>query len=137
MSLLDGVQSRAQTLPAVLSGIQVSQLVLITILIVATFTRFYRLDAPNGCYFDEIYFPTTGAEMLHGDKTAWDFYGHENTHPPLSKEFMALGQGIFGHTDSHKSDLQCWGDPEDASKKTDPSCIYSPFGWRFFGALAG
>ncbi len=108
----------------------------IAILALAAFTRFYRLGTPDQCYFDEVYFPTTGAEILHGDDRAWEWIGHENTHPPLSKLFMAAGQGIFGKETS-TTDNGCWGDAEDKDKKTDPDWIYKPFGWRFFGALAG
>jgi dolichyl-phosphate-mannose--protein O-mannosyl transferase len=106
------------------------------ILFAAAFTRFYRLGEPPRCYFDEVYFPTTGAEILLGDPEAWQFYGHENTHPPLSKLFMAAGQGLFGRQDS-AVDNSCWGDEEDADRQTDPNWLFNPFGWRFFGALAG
>ncbi len=119
------------------SAITARQLLLVTLLAAALFTRFYRLGTPNECYFDEVYFPTTGTEILKGDATAWDFYGHENTHPPLSKLFMAGGMGIFGHRDLGGADNVCWGDADDAPKKTDPGWAYDAFGWRFFGALAG
>jgi dolichyl-phosphate-mannose--protein O-mannosyl transferase len=88
----------------------VAQVVLIAILAAALFTRFWRLDVPSEFIFDEVYFPKTGQEILRGDPHAWDFYGHENTHPPLSKLFMAGGMLFFGEN--------AWG-------------------WRFFGALAG
>ena len=107
------------------------------IILAAAFTRFYRLGEPDQCYFDEQYFPTTGAEILRGDNAAWDFYGHENTHPPLSKELMAAGMAIFGHQDRAGVDNHCWPDEPDSFKRVDPNWIYEPFGWRFFGALAG
>ena len=112
-------------------------LALSAILLAAAFTRFYRLGAPDQCYFDEVYFPTTAAEILRGDNAAWDFYGHENTHPPLSKELMAAGMAIFGHQDRAGVDNHCWPDEPDSARRTDPNWIYEPFGWRFFGALAG
>ncbi|MCH7998321.1 MAG: glycosyltransferase family 39 protein [Chloroflexi bacterium] len=84
---------------------------LVSLLAAALFTRFYRLGTPGEFYFDEIFFPATGQEILRGDPDAWEFIGHENTHPPLSKLFMAGGMALLG---------------ED-----------SPIGWRFFGALAG
>ncbi len=84
---------------------------LVSLLAAALFTRFYRLGTPGEFYFDEIFFPTTGQEILRGDADAWEFIGHENTHPPLSKLFMAGGMAVLG---------------ED-----------NPFGWRLFGALAG
>ncbi len=91
------------------------QLLLISLLIgllaAAVFTRFYRLGTPDDFYFDEVYFPTTAQEILRGDPAAWEWFGHENTHPPLSKLFMAGGMALFGEDNA--------------------------FGWRFFGALAG
>ncbi len=117
--------------------LRLAHVALAAILLAAVFTRFWRLDTPAVCYFDEVYFPTTGAEILHGDDKAWEFYGHENTHPPLSKLLMAAGMGIFGHADPGTAGNGCWGDAEDAAKKLDPSWTYEPFGWRFFGALAG
>ena len=84
---------------------------LVSLLAAAIFTRFWRLGIPGEFYFDEIFFPATGQEILRGDPDAWIFIGHENTHPPLSKLFMAGGMALLG---------------ED-----------SPIGWRFFGALAG
>jgi dolichyl-phosphate-mannose-protein mannosyltransferase len=58
----------------------------------------------NTFYFDEIYHARTGYEMLHGMTV------YETTHPPLGKDFIALGIAIFGMTG---------------------------FGWRFFGTLFG
>ena len=124
---------RGLTLPF---KITIFTLLLCVILGVATFTRFYQLGEPNRCYFDEVYFPTTGAEILRGDDTSRSFFTAENTHPPLTKLFMAGGQWIFGHTESHVSD-DCWGDDRDEEKRNDPDWIYDPFGWRFFGALFG
>ncbi len=140
MKVLDRAQQAVSIRLA--TGITARQAVLITVLVgilaLAFFTRFWRLDTPNQCYFDEVYFPTTGAEILKGDKNAWQFFGHENTHPPLSKLFMAGGMALFGHQSrAEGSENQCWGDEEDAARRTDPSWTYKPVGWRFFGALAG
>lgn len=109
---------------------------LVIILGGAVFTRFFRLDQPDRCYFDEVYFPTTAALILKGDDASRNFFGSENTHPPLSKLFMALGQGVFGTTGSAE-DNGCWGDEEDVAKQNDPDWHFDPFGWRFFGALFG
>ena len=132
MSIPDSLRSRISG-P---SGIKTAQLLLLAILVVAVFTRFWRLGTPDRCYFDEVYFPTTAAEILKGKDNAWDFYGHENTHPPLSKEIMALGAAIFGTTDPKGVDTGCWGDQEDEARRNDPDWNYKPLGWRFFGAVA-
>jgi dolichyl-phosphate-mannose-protein mannosyltransferase len=117
--------------------IKLAHALLIGIIFLATFTRIWRLGDPQQCYFDEVYFPTTGAEILKGDERAWDFYGHENTHPALSKVLMAGGMAIFGTYDLKGGENNCWGDDEDAEKKTSNSWAYEPFGYRFPGALAG
>lgn len=44
----------------------------------------------NGTYFDEIYFPRTAYENIHGLSV------YETTHPPLGKLIIALGIKIFG-----------------------------------------
>ncbi|MBI2913709.1 MAG: DnaJ domain-containing protein, partial [Chloroflexi bacterium] len=93
-----------------IAPITVAQVLLIALVAAALFTRFWRLDVPADKMFDEVYFPTTAQEILHGNAAAWEFFGHENTHPPLSKVIMAGGMGIFGE---------------------------NSFGWRFPGALAG
>src|SRR3989304_4203726 len=90
---------------------------LLGLLAAALFTRFWRLGTPGEFYFDETQVATAARSILDGNPGAWDSFGgpegvpHENTHPPLSKLFIAGGMAFFG---------------ED-----------NPFGWRFFGALAG
>lgn len=63
-----------------------------------------RSSAMNGTYFDEIYHGRTAYEMIQ------NLYCYENTHPPMGKEFIALGILLFG---------------------------MNPFGWRFMGTLFG
>jgi len=58
----------------------------------------------NSAYFDEIFHPRAAYEHIHGLRT-W-----ENTHPPMGKNFIAMGVSVFGMT---------------------------PFGWRFAGTLFG
>ena len=117
--------------------VNVYHIAFIAIIFFAGFTRFWRLDEPGQCYFDEVYFPTTAAEILRGDRTAWEYFGHENTHPPLSKLLMAGSMAIYGHKDYQGGTNECWGDEPDAAKRTDPNWLYDPVGWRIPGALAG
>ncbi|MDY3030305.1 MAG: glycosyltransferase family 39 protein [Clostridia bacterium] len=63
-----------------------------------------RTTYMNSTYFDEIYHARTGYEFVHGLEV------YEWTHPPLGKDFIALGIKMFGMT---------------------------PFGWRFMGTLFG
>lgn len=119
------------------SPIKLHHALLVGIIFLAAFTRLWRLGEPGVCFFDEVYFPTNGALIWHNDKTAWDFFGTENTHPPLSKEFMAVGEGIFGNRDLKGGENNCWGDKEDAPKKTSNAWAFEMFGARFFGAVAG
>ncbi|TSC53175.1 MAG: glycosyl transferase family protein, partial [Microgenomates group bacterium LiPW_16] len=92
-------------------------LLLILILILAIFTRFFRLDQPNTFMFDEVYHAFTAREMARGNKMAWEWwnkppegFAYEWTHPPLAKEAMVAGIKVFGE---------------------------NSFGWRFPIALAG
>lgn len=117
--------------------IKVTHVLLIGIIILASFTRIWRLGEPDTCYFDEVYFPTNAALILNGEKSAWDFYGTENTHPPLSKLLMAAGEGIFGTKSYNGGTNSCWPDTEDEGRRNDPNWLYDPFGFRFPGALAG
>ena len=95
---------------------------LLSLLAAATFTRFWRLGTPGDIYFDELHFVVNGSQdILQGDPAAWEFIGHENTHPPLSKLFMAGGMAMFGVVTSGSITGE----------------IDNPFAWRFFGALAG
>ena len=112
MNAVDKARAPGLTLSASITSRQILIIgLLVSLLAAAAFTRFYRLGTPGEFYFDEVFFPATGQEILRGDPAAWEWFGHENTHPPLSKLFMAGGMAFFG---------------ED-----------NPFGWRFFGALAG
>src|SRR3954469_4663075 len=119
------------------SPIKLTHALLVPILFIAAFTRIWRLGEPPTCYFDEVYFPTTGALIWHRDDAAWDFIGSENTHPPLSKEIMALGEGIFGNYDLKGQPNGCWPDAPDAGKKVSNNFAFEMFGARFFGAVAG
>ncbi|TMG07798.1 MAG: phospholipid carrier-dependent glycosyltransferase, partial [Chloroflexi bacterium] len=124
----DGVEAKAQAAPFALPQINISvyQLLLGGVLIAAFLTRFVRLGTPGEFYFDETYFPRTAQEIYRNDPAAWQFYGHENTHPPLSKEFMAGAMKIFKVAD-------------DIAPPLVPGVggLENPYAWRFFGALAG
>jgi Gpi18-like mannosyltransferase len=49
-----------------------------------------RPDVMNGTYFDEVYFPRTAYEFIHGNAV------YETSHPPLGKVITAFGILIFG-----------------------------------------
>lgn len=51
-----------------------------------------QINFMNSSYFDEVYFPRTAYEHLHGIKA------YEWTHPPLGKLIMAIPIAIFGMT---------------------------------------
>ncbi|MEO8458443.1 MAG: phospholipid carrier-dependent glycosyltransferase [Chloroflexota bacterium] len=119
------------------SPIKLHHALLIGLIFLAAFTRIWRLGTPDTCYFDEVYFPTTGALIWHNDDDAWNFIGSENTHPPLSKDFMAIGEGIFGNKDLKGASNGCWPDAEDAAKKSSNAWAFDMFGARFFGAVFG
>jgi dolichyl-phosphate-mannose--protein O-mannosyl transferase len=119
------------------SPIRMHHALLVGIIFLAAFTRLWRLGEPTSCYFDEVYFPTTGALIWHSDDDAWNWIGSENTHPPLSKEFMAVGYAMFGNRDLNGTENGCWGDAEDVSKKTSDAWAFDMFGARFFGAVTG
>ena len=119
MKILDRAQETVALRLA--TPITARQVLLISLLLgllaAALFTRFWRLGTPGEFYFDETQVATAARSVLDGNPGAWDFFGgpqgvpHENTHPPLSKLFIAGGMAFFGAD--------------------------NPFGWRFFGALAG
>jgi dolichyl-phosphate-mannose-protein mannosyltransferase len=120
------------------SPIKLHHALLVGILLLAAFTRIWRLGEPPTCYFDEVYFPTTAAEILNGQPAAWEFVGHENTHPPLSKDLMAVSEAVFGvKSYAAGSGNGCFSQKDDPDKVTNPDWQYDPFGFRFPGALAG
>jgi len=70
------------------------------ILLLAFFTRFWRLGIPDTYHFDEVYHAFTAKEMLLGNSAAWEFwntppegFAYEWTHPPLAKLFMETRGG--------------------------------------------
>ncbi len=63
-----------------------------------------KISQLNSFYFDEIYHARTGYEHLHKMQV------YETTHPPMGKNFIAMGIALFGMTG---------------------------FGWRFAGTLFG
>jgi dolichyl-phosphate-mannose-protein mannosyltransferase len=76
----------------------------------AAIVRFWGIGFPSGKQFDEVYYATEGAELLHNG-------GYENNpgymfivHPPLGKWLVAAGIAVFGN---------------------------GPVGWRVPAAVAG
>lgn len=127
----DGVEVSAETgaaIPAItLPQIRAAQAILAVILLAAAVTRFGRLATPQEMYFDEIYFVRDSAQLIYDNNgAAFDFYGHENTHPPLSKLFITAGMIVVGAADEVAPPLV----PGEGGRDNS-------FAWRFFGALAG
>ena len=109
----------------------------IAIIFFAGFTRLWRLDEPDRCYFDEVYFPPTGLRIINGTDNAWSFFGSENTHPPLSKLLMGGSQWLYGHRDYNGGTNECFSEKDDPDKRSDPDWQYDPTGWRMPSAIAG
>ena len=123
----DGVQVRARPFAIALPQVKVAHIALAVILTAAFLTRFARLETPREFYFDEIYFVRDSAQQIyHGDNKVWEFYGHENTHPPLSKLLIAGSLGVVGAADAIAPPLV----PGEGG-------VDNSFAWRFPGALAG
>jgi dolichyl-phosphate-mannose-protein mannosyltransferase len=124
----EGAQPRAGiavSVPQV--NVNVYQVLLVLVVAAAFLTRLVRLEVPPEMYFDEIYFVRdSGQQIYRGDATAWEFYGHENTHPPLSKLFIAGGIAVFEVADSIAGPLV----PGEGG-------VDNSYAWRFFGAVAG
>ena len=91
--------------------------VLVAILVLAAFLRFYHLAYPSAYIFDEVYHSFTAREYLHNRKEAWEWWttppkgvAYEWTHPPVAKYGMVGGMLLFGE---------------------------NSFGWRVGSAVAG
>ena len=76
---------------------------LLVLLAVTAGLRLYRLDVPEGYYFDEVYHGFTAKQYLAGDRSAYDPWAesppgvnYEWTHPPLGRVFMAGTMAAFG-----------------------------------------
>jgi dolichyl-phosphate-mannose-protein mannosyltransferase len=72
------------------------------LILVALFTRFFRLSIPQKFMFDEVYHGFTAIEFAKGNQKAWEWWNtppegvaYEWTHPPLAKLLMAQGILIF------------------------------------------
>jgi len=110
---------------AIPDRLPLARIALVAVVALVILTRFVRLGTPDVFYFDETYFPRTAQEIYRGDPAAWEFFGHENTHPPLSKLFMAGGILTFEIADSVAPPLVPGSGGVDNS-----------WAWRFPGALA-
>jgi dolichyl-phosphate-mannose--protein O-mannosyl transferase len=82
----------------------------------------WRLDTPNEQVFDEVHHARTAAEYVHG------LNPHEWSHPPFSKEMMALSLKAFGGE----------FDPRDGvwtpNSKFEPRSV---IGWRYASVVFG
>ncbi len=118
--------------------VNVFHIAFIAIIFFTGFTRLWRLDQPEQCYFDEVYFPAAGLAVLYDFDNTYVFYaGRENTHPPLSKLLMAGSQALYGHKDYQGGTNECFSEKDDPEKRFDPKFQFDPVGWRMPGALAG
>lgn len=74
------------------------------ILVMATFSRFYRLSVPATYYFDEVYHALTSKLIARNDVRAYEWWNEpaepstavDWLHPPLAKYTQALGMRLFG-----------------------------------------
>jgi dolichyl-phosphate-mannose-protein mannosyltransferase len=78
-------------------------MVLLGILLISVFVRFFRLDFPRTYAFDEVYHAFTAKEFVLGHPQAWQWWNspppgvaYEWTHPPFAKEVMAASMWLFG-----------------------------------------
>lgn len=83
------------------------KIILLAILIFASFSRLIRLDYPNKYVFDEVYHAYTAKEYLKGNKDAWSPWGKsppgvafEWLHPPIEKEIMTASMFLLRSTDA-------------------------------------
>ena len=95
----------------------ITEFLILLLLILSFGLKYYRLTIPPSYYFDEIYYAFTAEEIARGSDTPWGVGGnapkgfaYEWSHPPLGKLLMAAGILVFGE---------------------------NSFGWRFFPALFG
>ena len=120
--------------------------ILIGILFLAIFTRFFRLGAPNDYVFDEVYHAFTAQEMVKRNNAAWEWwnsppesFAYEWTHPPMAKLIMGVGIKAFSWLPTTLERIPnpdggeplrfnegVYPDPDVHRGKGD-----NPFGWRF------
>jgi dolichyl-phosphate-mannose-protein mannosyltransferase len=91
-----------------------------------------QLSPPNGQVFDEIYFPVDAYDDVKGIETCHATtvncrYNYIDPEPPLSKEFIALGEWGYGWYRAHFEGAS--GDYIDLG--------FNTFGWRIATCLIG
>ncbi len=72
-------------------------LAVVAILVVTLGTRLFNIDTPRTMYFDELYYPSTGAEFLGAWRYGQPTNIFEWTHPHVSKYLMAASLGVLGN----------------------------------------
>lgn len=92
--------------------------------VAAFFTYFYKYNEPAAEYWDESYHLTSAEKYLHGV-----FF--LETHPPVGKFFLALGEWIFHPNDGIDKTFLTLTD----KLKDDVPPGFSFYGYRFFPAL--
>ena len=103
-------------------------IIVVALLVVAAFLRFYRIGHPNEIVFDEVHFVGQARHYLHGE----DFL---DPHPPLAKLLIALSIMLFG------DHAWAWRLPNAALGTALVGITYllarRMFNSRLVGALAG
>ncbi len=119
---------------------------LVAVLILCSFTRFWRLGMIKEYVFDEVYHAFTAKMFAMNRYEAWvwwesppDGVAYEWTHPPLAKVIMSWGVQMFGgpgELPTKVANPQAQYDVEE-EKKSLRVLTPDSFGWRFFSAVFG
>ena len=108
--------------------VRLDTVIIVALLVVAAFLRFYKIGHPNEIVFDEVHFVGQARHYLHGE----DFL---DPHPPLAKLMIALSIMLFG------DHAWAWRLPNAALGTALVGITYllarRMFSSRLVGALAG
>lgn len=124
---------------------------LVLLLIFSVFVRFWRLDAPRGYVFDEVYHGFTAKLYAHERYEAWVWWtsppegvAYEWTHPPLAKVIMSWSILLFGgpgeiptKITNPETEANFTEDERKMENRSDRILSANSFGLRAAGALFG